>query len=350
MTGQILSRMRLPFRILQTHLLQKEKPLVVLLYLTDRCNLKCQYCVGHWSGRKIPDPTLVDVKSWIDQFVKMGTCHITVHGGEILLREDVGEIIDYMKFKGLYVNLVTNGILFPEKHKEIKNVDSLCISLDGRETANDANRGKGSHKKILAAIDTALQEGFNLSVHSTLTSNNYGEIEWLAQRAKKYGYSQQFSLLLKPFSECNQMVALSDSDIRKVLERILKLKKEGYPIFTSEGNLKNALKWPFPYEKAILGKAESAAHPELIPCYYGKLKVTVDTSGNVIPCAVLNNSFPAKNIRDVGFKKAYQHVIENRPCDRCYFLTSADWSLLLGLSPKMYWEQIKIQLKQIITR
>lgn len=343
----IRSRLVLPYNILKCKLTGKYKPLVVLLYVTDRCNLKCTYCQGHWSGRKIQDFTTDEIKSIVDQCVDMGTKHFTIHGGEILLRDDVEETISYMKGRGLYVNLVTNGIIFPEHIDKLREIDSLCISLDGRESANDANRGKGSYKKITEAIRLAKKEGFKFNVQATITSYSKNEVGYLAQMAKDTGYYQQFSLLLKPLKPEQNDIGLTEEETREVLQEIIKYKKAGYPVFTSYKTLSNALNWKYPYTKAMLSVDEHKKDRSAIRCYYGKLKLVIDANGYVYPCSSLNHDFAALNVRDVGVEKAFRHVVDTNTCEACYFLTQNDWSLLLGLSPAQYMAQVKIQLKEI---
>lgn len=344
----VTSRFILPYNILKCTLLQTYKPLVVLLYVNDRCNLRCKYCVGNWSARKIPDFSTDEIIRIVNECVELGTCHFTIHGGEILLRDDVEYLVNYMKNKNLYVNLVTNGILFPEKIHEIRNVDSLCISLDGPEESNDLTRGKGSFKTIIKAIELAKQEGFKFAVQATLTKYNKNNIGYLAKLAKEIGYYQQFSLLLKPLSPELEHIELDDKEIREVLEEIIKYKQQGYPIFTSYRTLRNALNWPLPYSKPMLKLEEIPTNSNLIRCYYGKLKIAIDADGKVYPCSSLNTEFKALNIRDVGVKKAYEHVLKTNLCEACIFLTQNDWSLLLGFSLKQYLEQTKIQIRQLL--
>lgn len=348
--SHITSRLVLPYNILKCKLLGVYKPLVVLFYVTDRCNLKCRYCGGHWSGRKIKDYTTEELKSIVDQCVALGTKHFTIHGGEIFLRDDTKEVVEYMKGKGLYVNVVTNGLLLPEKYDEIRDIDSLCISLDGTEEANDANRGAGSYKKIIEAIEVARREGFKFNVQATITRNSKDQVPYLAKLAKEKGYYQQFSLLLKPLEASREDIGLDDEETKEVLREIMKYKKDGYPIFTSMRTLENALNWKHPYAKAMLDVEEYKKEKDTIRCYYGKLKLVIDADGFAYPCSSLNDVFKAKNVMEVGVKEAYEHVVSTNTCEACFFLTQNDWSLLLGLSPRQYYDQVKIQLKEIFHR
>lgn len=344
----VKARLRLPSEVIKCKLTRVYKPLVILLYVTDRCNLQCKYCVGNWSARKIRDFTTQEIIKIIDQCKELGSCHFTIHGGEILLRNDTAEIIDYLKKDKFYVNLVTNGILLPEKIDEVMKVDSLCISLDGREENNDFNRGKGTYKAIMKAIKLAKQRGLKFNVQATLTKKNVGDIEYLAELAKEIGYFQQFSLLLKPLQDSQQQDwGLTEEESKSALKEIVQLKKEGYPIFTSYDVLQNALSWPFGFDKSRLTKDEFNRARNVIRCFYGKLKIAIDADGFAYPCSSLNDSFKALNVRDVGVKKAYEHILKNNTCEACFYLTQNDWNLLLSGSLKQYFNQARIQLREV---
>ena len=349
---QIKTRLRLPYQILKCRVLNKYKPLVILLYLTDRCNSKCRYCVGNWSGREIKDYTTDEVKKIIDECRSLGSIHITIHGGELLLRDDTKEIIDYLKKKKFYVNIVTNGILLPSKIDEIANIDSLCISLDGREENNDYNRGKGTYKASMTAIKLVKERGFKLVVQSTLTKRSVNDIEYLCRQAKEIGYYQQFSLLLRPLTPGETELGLSDEGARDVLRQIIELKKKGYPVFTSYRTLNNALNWPYGFDKQRLEMNEFPPGNKLIRCFFGKLKIAIDADGFAYPCSTLNDPriFKALNVKDVGVRKAYEHILKNKSCEACYYLTQNDWNLLLGGSLRQYVGQVHIQLSEIFKK
>jgi len=348
---QIKSKSKLPLEILKCRLLNEYKPLVVLFYVTDRCNLKCRYCVGNWSGRKIQDFSINEIKQIVDQCHSLGTVHFTIHGGEILVRNDTKVIVDYLKKKGMYVNLVTNGLLLPEKIDEIENVDSLCISLDGREANHDFNRGKGSYRAAMKAIKVARSKGLSIVVHAALTKRNVADIEYLCRQAKALNYYQQFSLLLKPLDRQKASWGISDAEARAAIRRIMRLKRAGYPVFTSHPTLQNALKWPFSFTtQARITRDRIPSGSDLIRCFYGKLKIAIDANGYVYPCSSLNDSFKALNVREVGVKRAFEHVLATNDCEACYYLTQNDWSRLLGGSMGQFANQACMQLKGMLYR
>ena len=62
---------------------------------------------------------------------KAGTFLLGVQRRETLMRPDIGELIDFGKRLGLFVSIATNGTLVARKHQDIRNADSVHISLEG---------------------------------------------------------------------------------------------------------------------------------------------------------------------------------------------------------------------------
>ncbi len=339
-----IKRISYVLRILRNKILRREEPVIVALTVNNACNLDCSYCFGSYSNRRAKDDfTTEELIKIIDELWHLGTRNLTVHGGETLLRKDIGYLVDYMKQKGFYVNLVTNGILFPQRYKEIRNVDSLCISLDGAEEGNDKNRGRGTYKKIIEAIRLAKVEGFRLRVQATLTKYTAGDVEFLAKLAQEIGFELEFSLLYKP-SNYELEMAMDDDETKKAIQKIIEAKKKGSPIFTSYRVLYNAFDWPYSYKKSKLFKNELPKNFRKIDCYYGKTKMIIDADGFVYPCFPMIEEFKPLNIKEVGAEKAFEHVRETNPCVACCFLTNNDHNLLLGLSLRQIWD---VGLKQI---
>ena len=341
--------MRLPAAILKCRLTRTYKPLVVLFYMTDRCNLKCRYCVGNWSARNIKDFTTEEIFKVVDECKELGTCHFTIHGGEVLLREDIKEIIDYMKKRGFYVNLVTNGILLPEKIDQVMGVDSMCISLDGRKENNDYTRGPGAYEAAVRAIRLAKERKLKFVVHGVLTRRTVADSEYLCKLAKEIGYYQQFSLLLKPLQPSEAELGLNEEESWQALLELIRLKRAGYPVFTSYRVLQNALEWPFGHDRARVTRRELHRDRRVIRCFYGRLKLSIDANGVAYPCSSLNDTFRGLNVKEVGVRRAFEQVLKHNDCEACFYLTQNDWSLLLGGSMRQFLNQARVQVNEIFS-
>jgi radical SAM protein with 4Fe4S-binding SPASM domain len=92
----------------------REKPEIVSLIfeITQRCNHACLYCYNVWDDGDYPrgelDParTLLLLGKALDETVCR---HVTLTGGEPLLRSDLPAVLDYLTQRGVASTLVTNG-------------------------------------------------------------------------------------------------------------------------------------------------------------------------------------------------------------------------------------------------
>lgn len=349
--NSLLCRLNYPYRIVRNRLLGKLEPIIVVLVVNNKCNLKCRYCFGSYCARKeYEDFSTRELIGIIEQLSALGTRLLTVHGGETLLREDIGEIVDFMKQKGMYVNFITNGLLLKKKADLIRKVDSLCISLDGREAGHDMNRGKGTFSQTLKAIQFAKKEGFRLRVHATITKYTMNDVGFLAKLAKEIGFFQEFSILYQcgGVSQHFQELMLNDGETRKVIGDIIQWKRKGYPIYTAYRVLNNALHWPYSYSKPHLRAEEIPTDFRPIPCFYGRTKFIIDADGYAYPCFALMDEFKALNVKEVGVGKAIQHIRDTNRCVSCIHFTNNDHNLLLGLSVPQVFNQCRLQLKELL--
>ena len=345
---KIWPRARIPVLIAKDSLMGVYKPRIVVLVVNNACNFKCKYCFGAYHERKASeDFTTKELKGIIDDLHRNGTVYATVHGGETLLREDIGEIVRYMKSKGWCINLITNGTLLPKKIEEIKMVDGLCISLDGREENNDLNRGKGAYAKAIRAIKLVKEYDIPLRVQSTLTKYTKGDIRYMAELAKEYIFNLEFSILFPSTPEMEEL-SLTNDEIRSAITEIIKVKKEGFPIFITDETLDLALNWPVSFKTPTLTLKDLPPGVKPIPCGYSRHKFTIDANGRTFPCFPLMDTFDALNIKEVGVKKAFEHVVKNTKCVLCPFLTQNDWNFMMALRPKVLFNQISVHLKELI--
>jgi MoaA/NifB/PqqE/SkfB family radical SAM enzyme len=270
----------------------------------------------------VPDYTTEELKGLIDSLYRLGTRYLNIHGGETLLRDDIGEIVDYIKSKGIYCCLITNGSLLRKRINEIRNVDNITISLDGRKENNDKNRGEGSFDAALNAIKLAKKEGLPLRVSVTITKHTMNDIGYMAALAKEYDFTVHFSILFKPLPQARDC-EMTNEEIRISINQILEFKKRGYPIFTSATVAKYARDWPLDHnEEHYVLKKDMGKLPrgfKHIKCFYGKIKFTIEADGKVFPCFLLGDTdkFNALNWKDVGIEKAIEHVRKTNVCMTC---------------------------------
>lgn len=137
--------------------------------LTDRCNLRCVYCMPEEGVPSLLHEdilTLEEVISVVELAAKNGIKHVRLTGGEPLVRKGIVGLIQTIKqIEGIEsVALTTNGILLPAMASDLKNagLDRVNISLDSldEEQYHTITRC-GKLTDVLAGIDAALRYGFD---------------------------------------------------------------------------------------------------------------------------------------------------------------------------------------------
>ncbi|XP_031567689.1 molybdenum cofactor biosynthesis protein 1-like isoform X3 [Actinia tenebrosa] len=136
--------------------------------LSERCNLRCQYCMPEEGIQLSPKDELLSSEEIIrlaKLFVQEGVTKIRLTGGEPLVRKDIVELCGELgKIEGLEtLAMTTNGITLSRKLPHLKKagVNLLNVSLDTLvpQKFEFITRRKGWHK-VMEAIDSALDLGY----------------------------------------------------------------------------------------------------------------------------------------------------------------------------------------------
>lgn len=342
--ASLWKRARLFFKFQWHKRLHNYSPLVALLFLTARCNFNCNYCFAEHHGEFV-DLTISQWKRIIDELKKRGTDLIFLMGGEPLLYKGVGEIIDYIKSKGLQCHLTTNGALIPYYVDTLKKVDLLMVSLDGNKEGNDLNRGRGTYERIIRGIEAARENNIPLRINCVLTRNNVDDIEWLLDFAENNFVG--FTVPAKcPELDSMGSIVLSDKEIINIHRKLLKLKQEGRNITLSERSLLHVLNYPKSFHELIF-KDEMLKRNYQQECCYGRYIVFVDAEGSIYPCTTLweyPNVFKPKNIFRDGIDEALRNARE-LPCHICYCAGGVEWNHMSSFRGAFH--ALKFSLKQL---
>jgi len=113
----------------------------------------------------------------LDILRKMGIMELVLSGGDPLLRDDIGEILDHAS-KHFVTTVYDNGSMAAKKVDCLRNVDFVAISIDSLDEAkNDAIKAvPGSLKAALNSVETLQKEGIKVAVTPTISQKNLYEI------------------------------------------------------------------------------------------------------------------------------------------------------------------------------
>ncbi len=107
------------------------------LSVTDRCNLRCAYCMPEAEYVWLPRDSLLgfeEISRLLDVFTRIGVNRVRLTGGEPLLRRDLPSLIRMLAGKPALTDiaLTTNGVLLAEQAAALKEsgLHRVTISLD----------------------------------------------------------------------------------------------------------------------------------------------------------------------------------------------------------------------------
>lgn len=137
--------------------------------VTDRCNIRCFYCMPDTSVRFKPRREILTFEE-IERFCRVtaeaGVTKLRLTGGEPLVRAGIPDLVRRLvTIDGIHdIALTTNGLLLAEQAADLKTagLHRLNISLDTlrEETFQRISRRPGLDR-VLAGIQTALDVGFD---------------------------------------------------------------------------------------------------------------------------------------------------------------------------------------------
>jgi len=99
---------------------------VIHLEVSGRCQLNCPYCYSK-SGTEL---AVSEWQALVEELAPL-TKQFTLGGGEPLLYDDLGDIIETIHRLGLPVSLTTNGLLLSEKRDLVSALDAVSVSYHG---------------------------------------------------------------------------------------------------------------------------------------------------------------------------------------------------------------------------
>lgn len=135
--------------------------------VTDRCNLRCFYCMPAENVAFLPKPELLSYEE-IERVVRvassLGVEKVRLTGGEPLVRRDLPALVAKLAaIDGLSLGLTTNGILLADLARPLYNAGlrNLNVSLDALDPVRfrEVTR-RGGYDKVLEGIDAAKAVGF----------------------------------------------------------------------------------------------------------------------------------------------------------------------------------------------
>jgi cyclic pyranopterin phosphate synthase len=153
--------------------------------VTDRCNLRCSYCMPEEDYVWLPREQILDfeeVSTLADVFMDLGVDKIRLTGGEPLLRRDLPEFVRLLAAKPTLrdLALTTNGVLLGEQARPLRTagLHRVTVSLDTlRPERFAALTRRSNHAQVLEGIGALAPAGFTGTKLDTVVMRDVNDDE-----------------------------------------------------------------------------------------------------------------------------------------------------------------------------
>lgn len=155
------------------------------LSVTDRCNLRCVYCLPEAAPRFVPGADLLsddEIVTLIGAFARAGVSKVRITGGEPLVRPGLPALVRRLSgIPGIEdLSLSTNGVLLSGLAAELKaaGLSRVNISLDTLRPDRFARIARfGALSSVLAGVDAALEAGLSPVKLNVVTAKGMNDDE-----------------------------------------------------------------------------------------------------------------------------------------------------------------------------
>lgn len=250
--------------------------------VTDKCNLRCSYCMPVEGLEWIPRSELLsfeEITAIVSQMAEMGLETIRITGGEPLVRRDLPDLIEMLAaVRGIRdIALSTNAVLLPQFAQRLRTagVQRVNISLDTLRRSRFeriARRPVRFFDATLEGIEAAERAGFApLKINTVLLRGiNDDEVEEFAAITRSKPWHVRF-IELMPVAE---NLHLSDRFIAAdvILDRLSRM-ADLRPVSGPRGN-GPARYFSYPDSAGTIGVITPLSHEYCYRC--NRMRLTAD--------------------------------------------------------------------------
>ena len=281
------------------------------LSVTDRCNLRCRYCMpedGICKKSHLEMLTEDEMIMAVEAAASLGIRKLRLTGGEPLIKKNILSLCERSAgVEGIHeVCVTTNGILLPQMAKDLKaaGVDRLNISLDTLNPEKYAYITRiGTLEQAIKGIESALEAGFqHLKINAVLIGGfNDDEIPALAELSRRYPADVRF-IELMPMTENEEFGQQAYVPGSVVLSALPELTE-------AEQNDGVAKLYRLPDAKGNVGLISAVSSHFCAAC--NRIRLTAD--GKLKPCLHSEQESSIKGLDFDGMRKEIERVILAKP-------------------------------------
>jgi len=268
------------------------------LAVTDRCNLRCNYCMPEEGINFAKNDKLFTIDELVklsEIVVSQGIDKIRITGGEPFVRKDLMVLLRSLsKLEGLNdISVTTNATLIGPYIDELKElgIKNINVSMDAinRETFERITR-RDHYDVVYNNMIRLITEGFNVRINFiALDGQNTDDILPMLELTKHYNVSVRY-LEEMPFNGGSKEFQTIKWDFKTILEHIRSKHLDYYKLDSPKTS--TSINYKIPGFKGTFGVIPSFSRTFCGSCN----RLRISATGDVITCLYAKAS---ANLRDI---------------------------------------------------
>lgn len=265
--------------------------------VTDRCNLRCVYCMPPFGERKLRHKEILRYEEFLRIVriaIKLGINKVRLTGGELLVRKGIQEFIPMVTaLNGLDdVSLTTNGVYLKDHLDMLKaaGIRRINVSIDSLDRAKFKRITRFDYfTRVWEGIEKARDMGFHpIKLNVVMMKGiNDNEVLDFGRLAIEQPYHLRFIECMPVGLQANSLAFIPNSDIEKNL-----VNEFGPLIPVSPGqNDGPATRYRFDGGKGEIGFISPISHSFCQDC--NRLRLTAN--GLLLPCLLSDREVDIKD-------------------------------------------------------
>ena len=313
--------------------------------LTYRCNERCIHC--YLDHEDHGEMNTQEIKRVLEQLAQTGTLFLTFSGGEIFLRSDLFELLEFARSLHFDISLKTNALLIDiERARKLRelSVRKIQISIySAQPEVHDAiTKVRGSLERTLAAIRFLQAEGLQVKIACPLMKRNLTAYRNVQALAAELGVPYVLDMTITPKMDGD----MSLLQLRSSTSELLPILQDASlnPRACSPNSLEAET---ISTGSATSSGIESQAYDD-IPCSAGHNSCYISPYGDVFPCVqmpVATGNLRKQTFQDIWFRSEEMNRVRavresqlpvcskcsiRQYCERCPGLAQMEGGDLLG--------------------
>jgi radical SAM protein with 4Fe4S-binding SPASM domain len=266
-------------------------PISVQLDVTYRCNERCVHCyLDHDDHGEM---TTTEIRNLLDQLAEAGVFFLTLSGGEVFMRMDFFDIVEYARSLMFCVKIKTNAFMI--RASEAQRLRDLAVQnvqvsiYSHRPEVHDAiTLLPGSLKRSVSGIRLLRSYGVNVVIANVLMMQNLGDHVGVKELAKKLDAGYTIDPTVTPMMDGGRAVLKLGLGVPQLRD-----------VFRNEDLVGDVNEFcappPMVSDKTL----------KQLPCSAGHTACYVSPYGDVFPCVQF--PLPSGNVRKQRFVNIWNH-------------------------------------------